>query len=267
MLLDQLADEYQLNLAVLDIVEQVEQVSGKAIDFRTIPGLRVRAQSSMARQRMAQHVILFNPKERPHLSHILAHECARILRMLATPPEERQVPASMPETLGLARNELRGEAQFLPEELRDEMTDMWIHGLITQVTSQPVDVRIEEWIADNYPGLRQEQRRSLRTETRTVTANMSPDVRRTTAASIFRRANALNYAYLDHIGDILERSFESKFARSLEIVTLGRSLSQVLDDDTASDHELVDRCAEAIQVHDWFIWLDFEDMPDSYYAG
>ena len=79
--------------------------------------------------------------------------------------------------------------------------------------------------------------------------------------------DALNYAYLDHIGDILERSFESKFARSLEIVTLGRSVSQILDEDTASDRELVDRCAEAIQVRDWFIWLDFEDMPDSYYES
>jgi hypothetical protein len=267
MLLDQLAGEYRLNLAVLDVAELVEEVSGKGIDFRPRPKLPVRAQSSMARHKMERHVIMFNPKERPHLSHVLAHECARILRMLATPREEWQVPASTPETLGVARNELRREAQFLPEDLRDEMIDMWIHGLITQVTSQPVDARIEEWIADHYPGLRQEQRRSLRTETRTVTANMSPDVRRTAAASVFHRANALNYAYLDHIGDILERSFESKFARSPEIATLGRSLSAILDDDTSSDRELVDRCAEAIEVRDWFIWLDLEDMPASYYAG
>jgi hypothetical protein len=266
MLLDQLSDQYRLNLAVLDVAEQVEQVSGKEIDFRPTPKLRVRAQSSMARQKMARHVIQFNPKDRPHLSHILAHECARLLRMLATSPEERRVPASTPKTLGVARNEIREEAQFLPEDLRGEMIDMWIHGLITQVTSQPVDVRIEEWIADNYPGLRQEQRRSLRTETRTVTANMSPDVRRTAAASVFRRANALNYAYLDHIGDILERSFESTFEGNPEIVALGRSLSEILDDETASDRELVDRCAEAIEVRNWFVWLDFEDMPISYYA-
>ena len=185
--------------------------------------------------------------------------------MLEAPPEERKVPASKPETLQIARDEIRGEAQFLPEHLRDEMVDMWIHGLITQVTSQPPDVRIEDGIADNYPGLKEEQRRSLRTETRTITASVSPDVKSTTPTTIFRRSNALNYAYLDHIGDIMGRSFESKFRGKSEIMTLGRSLSRILDDDTASDKEIVDRCAEAIQVSDWFVWIDFEDMPASYY--
>ncbi|MFW6116235.1 MAG: hypothetical protein ACOC6F_00775, partial [bacterium] len=176
MKLDELADEYRLNVAVPDIVEEVERVSGKEIDFRPTPKLEVRARTQMARERMQHHVILFNPKEWPHLSHIIAHECARILRMLETPPEERRVPGSTPETLSAARDEVRPEAEHLPADLRDEAVDMWIHGLVTQVTSQPIDVRIEEWISDNYPGLIEEQRRSLRTETRTITASISPDV-------------------------------------------------------------------------------------------
>jgi hypothetical protein len=265
--LDHLADEYHLNLAVPTIVEQVEQASGKGIDFRPAPKLQVRARTKMARQKMPQHVILFNPKEQLHLSHLLAHECARILRILETPPEERKIPASKPETLQVARNEIRGEAQFLPDHIRDEMVDLWIHGLITQVTSQPIDVRIEEWIADNHPGMGQEQRRSLRTETRTITANVSPDVKRTSPATIFKRSNAMNYAYLDHIGDIMGRSFESKFRSSPEIVALGETISGILDDSTVSDHHLVNRIAEAVQVRDWFIWLDFEDIPKSYDLG
>lgn len=77
-----LAGEYRLNLAVADIAEQVETVSGKGIDFRSVPKLDGRARAKMARGRMEQHLVLFNPNERPHLSHILAHECARMLRQL-----------------------------------------------------------------------------------------------------------------------------------------------------------------------------------------
>jgi hypothetical protein len=226
--LDELADEYRLNLAVTDIVEQVERVSGKEIDFRPAPKLDVRARTKMARQRMARHVILFNPKEWPHLSHIIAHECARILRMLKIPPVERRVPASTPEALQAARSEVRPEAEFLPADLRDKAVDMWIHGLVTQVTSQPIDVRIEEWISENYPGLGEEQRRSLRTETRTITASISPDVKRTAPPTVFRRSHALNYAYLDHIGDIMGRCFYSKFRGNPDIIALGKGVSEIL---------------------------------------
>ena len=267
MNLDELAEKYQLNLAVPSIAERVEQVTGNEIDFRLKPKLRVRARTSMARESMDRHVIFFNPNQAPHLSHVLAHESARILRMHATPPEQRQVPASTPETLQTARDEIRGQAQFLPEQLQHEMIDRWIHGLITQVTSQPIDVRIEEWLFHNYPGLREEQKRSLRTETRTITANISPDVRRTTPDTIFKRSNALNYAYLDHIGGIMERSFTSKFRQHPEIVALGETISGILDNNAVSDHHLVNRIAAAVQVRDWFIWLDFEDIPKSYDRG
>ena len=267
MHLDQLADDFRLNLAVPEIAEQVEQVSGKGIDFRPDPKLGVSARTKMARRRMAQHVILFNPRNRSHLSHLLAHECTRIWRMFAAPPDERRVPASTLETLRVARGEIREEAQFLPRDLRDEMIDRWIHGLITQATSQPVDVRIEKWIGDNYPSLRKEQRRFLRTEARAITANISPDVKRTTPDTVFKRSNALNYAYLEHVGAIIERSFESKFQSSPEIASLGSTLSRVMDNDDLSDQELVNRVTETIQVRHWFTWLNFEDMPESYYVS
>lgn len=267
MNIDELADEYRLNLAVPDIVERVERVSGKRIDFRPTPKLDVRARTKMARERMSRHVILFNPKEWPHLSHIIAHECARILRIFEIPPEDRRVPASTSETLRVARSEIYEEAEYLPADLRDEVVDMWIHGLVTQVTSQPIDVRIEEWIRDNYPGLKDEQKRSLRTETRTITASISPDVKHTTPASVFRRSYALNYAYLDHMGDVMGRSFEGKFRGDREVIALGEEVSRVLDNDEISDQELVNRLAEVITMHDWFVWVDFEDMPTSYYLN
>ena len=185
--------------------------------------------------------------------------------MFQAPPEDRQVAASTPETLRTARDEIGAEAEHLPPDLREEMVDRWIHGLITQVTSQPVDARIEQWISETYPGLREGQKRSLRTEIRTIIASISPEVKRTAPASVFKRSHAMNYAYLDHIGDIMERSFESTFRGHPDIVTLGQILSDLLDNDDLSDQELVNRCAEVVHTSNWFIWLSFEDMLPSYY--
>jgi hypothetical protein len=81
---------------------------------------------------------------------------------------------------------------------------------------------------------------------------------------VSRRANALNYAYLQHIEDIMGRSCESTFRGKPEIIALGETLSEILDDDTTSDRELVDRFADTIQVSVWFIGIDFEDVPAAY---
>jgi len=262
-----LAGEYRLNLAVADIAEQVETVSGKGIDFRSVPMLDGRARAKMARGRMERHLVLFNPNERPHLSHILAHECARIVRMFKTPPADRKVPASTSATLRVARDQVAEQVQSLRRDLWKQVVEMWIHGLITQVTSQPIDVRIERWMHEQYTSLHREQRRSLRTESRTITASLSAEVKRVTPAAIFRRSHALNYAYLHHIGDIVGRSFEDKFRGNQEVITMGEVVSQILDDEQITDRELVNQVAEAVLERDWFVWIDFEDMPQSYYLS
>jgi len=264
MLLDELADQYRLHLAVLTIAEDVEQISGKAVDVRPTPGLDVRARTRMARAGMPHHIILFSPKERPHLSHLLAHEFARIVRTFQTPAEERRIPISTGDTLRCARDEIQPQAQSVPAVSRDNVVDGWIHGLIMQTTSQPVDVRVERWIAGNYPGLREQQVRSLRTETAVIVASISPEVKRTTAPGIFRRSKTMNYAYLDHIGEIMGRSFDSHFRDATEVVALGKRLSDAFEDDALSDRDVVARCAKTLGMEDWFDWAGFEDVPASY---
>lgn len=267
MLLDELADQYSLHLAVLAIAEEVERVSGKAVDVRPTPGLDVRARTRMARAGMPHHVILFSPKERPHLSHLLAHEFGRILRTFQTPAEERRIPVSTADTLQCARDEIWSQAHGVSAASRDRIVDAWIHGLIIQVTSQPVDVRVEQWIAGNYPSLREQQVRSLRTETGVIVASISPEVRHATALGIFRRSKAMNYAYLEHIGEIMGRSFDSQFCNAPEVIPLGERLSDAFGDDVLVDQDVVARCAEILDMEDWFVWAGFEDVPASYRTG
>jgi hypothetical protein len=267
MLLDELADQYRLHLAVVTIAEEVERVSGKPVDVQPTPGLDVRARLRMARSGMPHHVVLFSPMERPHLSHLLAHELGRILRTFETPSEERRIPVSTAEKLRRARGEIRPEAQSVPTASRDRIVDTWIHGLVTQVTSQPIDVLVERWLSEQYPGLREQQVRSLRTETGAIIASISPEIEGATAPGVFRRSKAMNYAYLKHIGEIMGRSFEHHFRGDPEVVALGQRLSDVFGSGVFSDQDVVARWADMLGISDWFTWVGFEDVPASYRTG
>jgi hypothetical protein len=86
-----------------------------------------------------------------------------------------------------------------------------------------------------------------------------------TAPTVFKRSNAMNYAYLKHLGAILSRSFERDFREYSDIVRLGETLAQILTNENLSDIDLIDEWARVLGMKDWFVWKDFEDMPASYY--
>jgi hypothetical protein len=266
MQLDELQSHHPIPSVLDKIVAQVGQATQKEIDFRLKSELDVRARTKIARTQMSHHIISLNPKESQHFGHIIAHECGHILHMAETPPEERVVPLSTSNTMRVAADDIRAEADFLPLHLRRRMIELWMRSLIQQVYSQPIDVRIETWLHNQYAVLRSEQRHSLEADVATIRKVLSREVRRATAPIVFKRSNAMNYAYLKHLGPILDRSFEKDFREYPDIVDLGETLSEILTDESLSDVELINAWAQTLDIQDWFVWRGFEDMPASYYA-
>jgi hypothetical protein len=87
--------------------------------------------------------------------------------------EARKVPMSTRSTMRVARDDIQAEADFLPLHLKHRLIEMWIHSLIQQVYSQPIDVRIEQWLYDDYAALQPAQQRSLEAEVTTIRRALS----------------------------------------------------------------------------------------------
>ncbi len=265
--LTEFVTQYALHPHVQEIVNEVETKTGKPIDFRSQPGLSAAATTKVARQRMSRHILIFDPAQAHRLNHLVPHECAHIFRLWDLPPEERLVPASEPANVMRAYQKVEPETAFLPLQLRAQLLCQWVHGLTLLVSNQPIDVRIERWLYETFPSLREEQEKSLVEDAEQIIKGLSPEVERLTPPTIFRAANAMNYAYLQCIGKLIGRSYSSKFIGQSEIISLGKELNAILTDDQPSDTAQVNRCAAKLGIQDWFIWRDFEDMPESYYEG
>src|SRR5947209_4585398 len=74
--------------ATLDILNQVEQTTGKRAELIPNPSLPVLATVKMAKGNFPAHIVTYNPNKRG-IDYNIAYECGFILRLFQNPPEER----------------------------------------------------------------------------------------------------------------------------------------------------------------------------------
>lgn len=264
----QLSTEYDVHPAVTEAVNLIAEVSGKEIDFQLALNLTFDGSTKIARERMPKHIVMLKENSTFRLNHIIIHECGHILRTMQARPDERVVPSSNTETAAAAFNDLKNELAPLPAEMRSEMFNIWSTGVIYQLVNLPVDVRIETWIYNSYPGFRDTQVKSVGVDVDNCLQGLSDKVRKNTPETIFKKSNAMVYAYLRGISQLTGVNYAEYFKRYPDIKKAGRKLYASLENEDAGfvrDVETINIWAEMLEVKAWFTWIGFEDVPESYY--
>jgi hypothetical protein len=253
---------------VRDIIQRVKEVSGKDIIFRPAPDQLVPAISKIARARMPFHIIKYQPQMLHRINHLTAHECGHILRTMEAAASARIVPMSNAQTRAVVVRELGNEFSHLPDGMKEQMLDIWLSGIITQVTSLPACVRIERWLHREYSSLRDEQRLYLDEDVKRTVQGLSKKIERMTPKTIFRISNSITYAYLRGIEPATGKDLRKHFSGRPSIITTGIQLYETLgkeDTGYAGDLRVTNEWARILKVSDWFGWTGFEDVPESYF--
>lgn len=260
--------DFDLLPPVREIIQRVKDVSGKEVIFRPAPDQLVPATSKIARARMPSHIIKYQPQMAQRINHLTAHECGHILRTVAADPSIRIVPMSNAETKANARRQLGNELSHLPASLREQMLDIWLGGVITQVTSLPACVRIERWVRRDYPALGEEQRLYLEGDVKRTLQGLSKKIERVTPKTIFRISNSITYAYLRGLEPVTGKDLRKHFSDWPAIIRTGIRLYEALGEEDggyAGDLRVTTEWAKILNVADWFSWIGFEDVPESYF--
>jgi hypothetical protein len=262
--------KHGLHPELIRIVHLVEESTGKPIAFQPKNDLQVSALTKIARERMPEHIIRFHPSRTDRLSHLIAHECGHILRMMRAKPEDRLVPVTGPSELAAAQKAISREVNVLPlpPQMLQRMFTVWVHGLTLQVTNLSVDVYIEKWLHHGFPALQAEQARSLEKEAETSLQALSKQVEQHTPLTVFRASNAMNYAYLREIGPLAGHDYLDGYVRYPPILRMGKALHGMLESEdrgVATDQQIINKWAEYLHINTWFTWLPFEAMPESYF--
>src|SRR5262249_48011836 len=113
---------------------------------------------TMARGAAAAHLVSFNPAGGLAPDYVICFQCGFIVRLFANPPLERFDFVGSRSARSQLLDAVRANPEIpklnLPPERIEQYTNHLFDGLLTQFRSVPVGLRVDAWLATEYPELR-----------------------------------------------------------------------------------------------------------------
>ncbi len=255
-----------------DLLEEIRRCTGVPVEVRADPSVRGHGRAVYAATDIdtSRHLILYDPKFESFLDHLGGHECGHLVRFACASSVDRVVPVLTSDkryelTLQLLPEIERLIRAGLPEGAVAEVLPIWLGGTVAQLQNTPADIHIERWLHREFPGLRAVQERSIASMAREYHQVLQPQVERCTPRLLWEASNAMNYAYLKSMADLMERpDFVRPYLRT-QAASIGRELLEVLDGSAdiglAGDRLMSDRWAERLRLRGWLNWTLVDRLP------
>lgn len=247
--------------ATLEILSQVEKVSGVRAELVPDPTLPVLATVSMAKGNIPAHIVKYNPNKRG-IDYNIAYECCFILRLFANEPEERFEFATNESARRAVRRSLSSNKKIrrmgLPDPAVHQFADQLYNGLMTQLRSVPIGMRIDRWLWDSYPDLREMQKASIVRQQQDNVQGLSPEIKAMAPTTIFNANVAMNSAYAIYADQLFGSEIYVIPYRSAGFENTGERLLEICSEvpsDASRDRELVDGWAEELEIQEWYEWV------------
>lgn len=262
--------KYDIDQSVEEIVYEIESRTKKETIFIEKPDLQVNATIKIARKSMSNHFFYAKNFRSEKINHLIAHECGHVIRILSAQEKDRLVPGVQNENLIHYKASIEKHMpkifKEMPKETFDKILDLWLNGIIRQLTNLPVDYRIEYWIHGNFPNLRKTQKESVENDLKTSIQSLSKEVKEITPSIIFEKSYLMNYAYTKVVDKLLNTAY-LPYYKNLEKLDIGEKLASFLEaEDRGYNQDIgtINSWAEILNLSNWFTWINFEQIPDNY---
>jgi hypothetical protein len=251
----------ELISAVEDILKQVEESTGKAIQFVEQADLPMLAELRMAAKDDAMHCLFHRPSYDEQINYIIANQCGHILRLFGVPEDQRFMPVANYRTMMSYVMEMgdefhRIEKAFGPDKIK-RMIRLWYEGVVFQLTKMPPDIMIDKWLYDEYPDLRPIQISSLIRQRKEAIQSLAQDTRKFTPDKIYRVSNTMNYAFFKVLEDHFRLDWVAPYHSTIFIFD-GSALAKFTEDNYVNNHTgdraMINAWAERLNLTTWFEW-------------
>ena len=250
------------------ILNQLEQTTGKPVTLLPDPALPVQATIKAAKGSAPAHFLSYKPSL-SGIDYAIAFQCAFLLRIYQVPLEVRFDFGSEKEGRDSVYKSLSGPSGTLkpyklPEAAIQTVTDQVFDGLMTQVRSLPIGMRVDAWLREHHPGLNAQQEQSFAAQQAIAAQALSPNVRNMMPPTIFSANAAMNAAYALFCDRLLGRPLYGVAYRSTGFADRGQALLDLWDQispDAEHDRTLVDTWGNELGLTDWYRWLPWQQSP------
>ena len=243
----------------LGILQRIETLSGRPVEFKPDATLTLRATLQLARNGAPAHVLRYRPMNEP-LDYWVAYQAGYLLRLLELPPSERfdfagtgSAPARVEKLLTAGLKMTEAEQLAAPR-----FAEAAAHWAMMNQRSFAIGMRIDQWLADKHPDLHLLQRQGMDALQQENLQLLSQRVGKLAIPVPLLGPVAAYALFADRLLGKATYAIPFRAAGALD---LGAELLSILDKlpaDAAHDRELVDAWAAAIGMTRWYTWIPYK---------
>lgn len=252
------------------IINLVEEQTGFPVRVTKDESLKTLATVRMARDPMPVHLIVYNPSIGTAPDYLICYQCGFILRLFDCPPSERYGFAMDNNGRKIVKKLLTSESGVasklsLPKEIVTQLCSQFYDGIMLQLRSVPIGLRVDSWLRHDYPELKDLQEASAKKQLQDNTQVLNPKIKKITPSKIFRANMVMNAAFAQFWSQILNEPHFTLPYKATKYWYVGLKLMEIwkdIPDKPEDDYELINTWAEELGLSGWYQWTSYENKNE-----
>lgn len=243
----------------MGILERIEALTGRPVQFKPDSGMTLRATLQVARNGAPTHVLRYRPSNEP-IDYWVAYQAGYVLRLFALPPQERldfAVTGQGAEQVGSLAS--TGQPLTAADKAAlPEFAGMTLHWALLNLRSYATGMRVDQWIADELPELADLQAAGIDAMQQ---ENLQLLSRRVGSLSIPVPLLAPVAAYALFADRLMGKSLYAIPYRAAGVLESGTELLRISDAIASApshDRALIDAWASCMGMTNWYAWIPYK---------
>jgi len=251
-----------LGTSVEKVLRLVEARTGLPVHVQpdaSLPG-NLLAKVTMARGQMPFHQVDFQPNRSASPDYLIVFQCGFILRHYGVAPTDRVDFTGTPLAEQTVQDWVRNNPKTpgIAKPSADGLTSFLVNGILSQLRSVPVGMRVELWILNEYPELEPLQRAAVMKQLEDNVAGLRPQVQAMMPDQALAANLSMSAAYALFWAEKLGQPQLTLPYRASGHLEAGQALYEIWRDvpsDPSQDRSLIDRWANQVGVERWYQWV------------
>ncbi len=248
-----------------ELLSEVLTQTGYPLMLAETDGLGYDSQLRMAGPTQPFHALSYVPAHRRFGVHFLVNAAVKIRRFFELPSQERLLPVSK-QGVRLPKeyeNELRRKLRGPPEAVLAGLSCFLYEGTVRQLTSMPLDIRVEREIAAVVPDHKAAQRAYLARQVKDLEPHFLPEVADVAPDHIYAASTGMNVVLAEEAAEIAGIEPGPMF-RQTPHRQLGERLRELLrgveEPGYRGDRLVTDAWAQELGLRDWYEWKPMSEV-------
>jgi hypothetical protein len=252
-----------LRAATRELIKQVEESTGRPVLVQSDASLKVLATVRMARGSAPAHLVTYNPTGGDASDYLIAFQCGFIIRLFASPAPERfdfaGSKTGRSQTLEAVSAQPEIKKLNLPISAVREYAGRIFDGLMTQLRSVPIGLRVDSWLATDFPELHELQRTFGFRQLQENQQILSAEVRRLAVSPIYEASTAMNAAFAAYWARTLDQP-SLVLPYKATGIRRGEDLLATWDaihPHPVHDREVIESWGQTLGLAGWYEWVPY----------